>query len=87
MGRVYGPDFFFCVLNFLLEGNLSQCSYLGPSFYLMINSGNFWSFFSLQISTFHKIKTRHLIRMLRHFSLHLYLINTCVKFENISVSS
>ena len=51
--------FFFCVLNVLLAGNLSQCSYLGPSFYFMTNSGNFLSFFSLQISTFHKIKTRH----------------------------
>ena len=44
-------------------------------------TGNFWWFFSLSISTFHKIKTRTYIKILRHTSLHLHLKNTCLKFE------
>ena len=52
-------NFFVNILNVLLEGSVSQISYLGPSFSFMIKNGyNFLSLFSIPISTFHKIKTK-----------------------------
>ena len=45
-----------CVPEVYPEGSLSQYFDLGPSFYFM--EKNFLSFFSIQISTFHRIKTR-----------------------------
>ena len=34
-------------------------------------------------SIFHKIKTKALTRILRHASLHLALLNACLKFERV----
>ena len=42
---------------------------LGPSFFCQ-KTGNFVPFLSLQISTFHEVKTRTSIRILRLASLH-----------------
>ena len=55
--------------------------FLGPSFDFMTKKGNFLSFFSIQLSTFHKMKTRTLIKILRHASLHRDPKNSCLKFE------
>ena len=55
---------------------------LGLSFYFMSKIGYFLVIFFNINFTFHKIKTK--IKILRHASLHLYLINTCSKFERIS---
>ena len=49
-------EFSMCILEVLVEGSMSQIFDLGPSFYFMTKKGNFLSFFSIQISTFHKIK-------------------------------
>ena len=46
------------ILKVLLEGSLSQIFDLGPSFHFMTKTGNFLSFFAIQFSTFHKMKTR-----------------------------
>ena len=57
---IYIIDLIFsmCILEVPVEGSMSQNTYLGPSCYFMTKKGNFLSFFSIQISTFHKIKTR-----------------------------
>ena len=47
-----------CILKVVLEGRVSQISYLGPSFYFMAKKGNFLLFYSIQNSSIHKIKTR-----------------------------
>ena len=44
--------------NVCLEGNVSQFFYLGPSFYFMMKTGNFWLIFETYFSRFHKMKTR-----------------------------
>ena len=55
-----------CDHKVLLEGSLSQISYLGLSFYFIIKkTGNFLYFFSLSISTFDSIKTKTYIKMLK----------------------
>ena len=53
----------------------------------MSKSGNFLLFLSIKISTFHKIKTRPSIKILRNASLHLYLMNACWKFEKLLLKS
>ena len=84
MVTIYVIDlrFVVCILKVLLEGSVSQIFNVGPSFFLCQKTGNFLSFFAKQFSTFHKIKTRTYIRNLRHASLHLYLMNTCLKFQS-----
>ena len=42
----------------LLEGIVSQIFVLGPSSHFMTKKGNFLSFFAIQFSTFHEMKTR-----------------------------
>ena len=45
------------ILKVRLKGKMSQIFDLGPSFYFMTKKGNFLSFFAIQFSTFHKMKT------------------------------
>ena len=39
--------------------------------------------FIIPNSTFHKIETRSSIKVLKHASLHMYLKNTFLKFDNL----
>ena len=46
------------ILKVLLGGSMSQIFDLGPSSHLWKKKGNFLSFFAIQFSTFHKLKTK-----------------------------
>ena len=52
-------SFSVCILKVPPEGSMYDIFYSGPSFHFMAKkTGNFFSFYSIQISTIHKIKTR-----------------------------
>ena len=54
------PGMKFCIVGHkvLLEGTVSQIFHLGLSFYFMLKTGNFWSFFKTFFSRLHKTKTK-----------------------------
>ena len=56
--HVIDLKFSVCISNICPKGIMSQIFDLGPSFFLCQKTGNFLSFFGMQISTFHRMKTR-----------------------------
>ena len=63
-----------------MEGTVSQIFYLGPSLNFMSKNGYFFTIFLTKFSRFYKIKTRALIKKLRHGSLKMGINYTCSKF-------
>ena len=63
-----------------MSQNFELC--LSSHYFYVKKRVTFGDFFSLSISTFHKIKTRTYIKILRHASLHLHLKNTCLKLNS-----
>ena len=57
------------------------------AFILCQKTGNFLYLFTTSICTFHKMKTRTSIKILRHASLHLDLINMHFKFGMVMCNS
>ena len=55
--------------------------------FLCEKTGNFLLFFSILISTFPQIKTRTYIKILRHASLHMDLMNAHLKFGTVKCNS
>ena len=74
-----------CAHKVPLEGSVSQNLNIGPSYYFMSKNGklfvNFFQIYIFSISTFHKIKTKTYIKILRHPSLHPDLMNAHSKIE------
>ena len=54
-------------------------------FILCEKKGNFLYFFKTLISTFSQIKIKTYIKMLRYLSLHLDLMNPCLKWDELCV--
>ena len=61
-----------CILKIRLEGSISNISIWALVFILWKKMGSF---------------NRHKKKKLRHTSLHLYLINTCLKFQSFTLNS
>ena len=60
---------------------MSQIPHLGPSFHFM--SKKRVAFLNVKTSTFHKIRTKALIKILGHASLHPSLMNACLRFQRV----
>ena len=59
--------------NTQMEEMVSQIFDIGPSFYFMIKNGKLLVIFFLNIySSFHKMRTKTYIKILRHGSTHIY---------------